>query len=515
MKKFIQKTGNSIHKRITRFWNKPVTTAEPLQTIGYGVTRHDPLVSIICINYNGEKHLSGFFNSLLSQTYKNYELIIVDNNSTDNSDQTILSYTTKFDHFTYVKAHKNLGFAEGNNHAFEHAQGEYIALINNDTRVDQEWLKELVTTLKTDGTCAAATSKTLFWDTFQDITMQSDCTIALNINSLKQSLEYDKYFIRTGRITGHRIISKNKTITLSLPSSSSAVHLELTANKPSPKVTLKIGAGTAFAIPCDCSLELSQYSLSGGKYIINNAGSSADAGMLPIDRGFGEYDTGQYNTPTSLPYFCGCSVLLRRAAILKRKLFVSELFAYYEDSELSRWLTNAGYSIIYNPNSIVYHKHASTSTEGSTLSKLLWKRNHAIFVAGNNLPLIKKSLTDISSAYRNLNNQELSKTLIEYDNALLQRLDTTEQIYEQSNAVGIFNSSWNLMGEREKHAVSLTAELQKKGTVYLIATSDFSIPELAHYCSTDLSPCRKLVISNFNSWHTGIFDNFFTVSDKQ
>ena len=508
MKKIAQKTGNSIRKRINRFRHKILTTPITQQAIDFGITLHDPLVSIICINYNGEKHLCALLDSLLTQTYTHYELIIVDNNSPDNSDSTIQSYARKFTAFKYIRSNKNLGFAEGNNLALEQAQGEYIALLNNDTRADKEWLKELVDTLKNNGRCAAATSKTLFWDTFQEVTIQSNRSFTLNTAALKISLEYKKYFIRTGKPKDTLIYSKGNTMTLSLPSTSTAVHLVLTAKDKSNNITIKIGPAPAFSIPCDYTLELSKYAPANAEYIINNAGSLSDQDLLPIDRGFGEYDSGQYDAATELPYFCGCSVLLRRAAMLQRKLFVAELFAYYEDSELSRWLTSAGYTIIYNPKSVVYHKHASTTSEGSALSKLLWRRNNCLFTSGDNLTLLKKMLTEIGTAYHTIHNPPLHDMLIEFDNTLIDRLNTTELLYEQSTAIGIYNSCWSNYGESVRLGLLKVSELQNKGRVYLVSPQDFSIPELETHFSTKLSRCRKVVISNFDQTHTTLFTLF-------
>ena len=514
--KFLGKTGNSIKKRLKRLRRYTGMSAQNGHTVDFGITQYDPFVSIICVNYNGGNQLSSLFESLLMQTYNNYECIIVDNNSIDHSDQTIRAYETRFNHFKYVKSDKNLGFAEGNNYGFEHAHGEYIALINNDTKVDQEWLRELVNTLKIDGKCAAATSKTLFWETFQDITITSNVDFNLDKKALLNSLAYQKYFIRSGKSEHTLIASKNKTLSISLPASSNAVQLIINATTSSGNATITIGNNnvTTQSIPFAITLNFSQYTTSENKYIINNAGSKADADMRPVDRGLGEYDTGQYNTPASIPYFCGCSVLLRRAAFLERKMFVSEFFAYYEDSELSRWLTQSGCSITYNPKAIVYHKHASTSTEGSTLSKILWKRNNAIFCSGNHLAQIKESLSSIGTSYHNIKDSTLITTLRDYDNSLLERLDKTQQLHEQTTAIGIYNSSWTFLGGGESHALSLASALQNRGPIYLIADSNFNIHDIENYFSINLSNCRKLVIDNFNSTYTKYFDLFINADHR-
>lgn len=102
-----------------------------------------PFVSIITVNYNGKKHLKNFFEYLNKINYPNnkYEVIFADNASIDDSVEYVIN---NFPEVTVIKFNKNYGFAEGNNKTIEYARGEYIALINNDTEVDKEWLMELV-----------------------------------------------------------------------------------------------------------------------------------------------------------------------------------------------------------------------------------------------------------------------------------------------------------------------------------------------------------------------------------
>jgi len=57
---------------------------------------------------------------------------------------------------------------------------------------------------------------------------------------------------------------------------------------------------------------------------VNNAGSSINESGSPYDRGFGEYDLGQFDERAYVQAFCGCSVLIRRSAILERTIFIPE-----------------------------------------------------------------------------------------------------------------------------------------------------------------------------------------------
>ena len=101
----------------------------------------DALVSIIIVNYNGKKWLKNCLDSVLKQTYKNFEVIVVDNASTDGSIEFI---EKKYPPVRLVKLKKNIGFAGGNNIGIEHAKGGLIILLNNDTWLENNFLEKLV-----------------------------------------------------------------------------------------------------------------------------------------------------------------------------------------------------------------------------------------------------------------------------------------------------------------------------------------------------------------------------------
>ena len=100
-------------------------------------------VTIIVLNYNGKEHLKECFESLEKLNYPKdkYEVIMPDNASSDDS----VSYIKEnFPQVRIIEFNENYGFAEGNNKGARMAKGEYIAFLNNDTRVDKNWLNELI-----------------------------------------------------------------------------------------------------------------------------------------------------------------------------------------------------------------------------------------------------------------------------------------------------------------------------------------------------------------------------------
>ena len=90
------------------------------------------LVSIITANYNCEKFIEETIESVLAQTYKNWEMIIVDDVSTDNSVNIIKKYLKQDNRIKLIQLNKNSGAAVARNKAIEVAKGRYIAFLDSD-----------------------------------------------------------------------------------------------------------------------------------------------------------------------------------------------------------------------------------------------------------------------------------------------------------------------------------------------------------------------------------------------
>jgi glycosyltransferase involved in cell wall biosynthesis len=90
------------------------------------------LVSIITANYNCENFIDDTIKSVLKQTYKNWEMIIVDDLSTDNSIKIIENYIKEDNRIKLIKLKENSGAAVARNRAIEEAKGRYIAFLDSD-----------------------------------------------------------------------------------------------------------------------------------------------------------------------------------------------------------------------------------------------------------------------------------------------------------------------------------------------------------------------------------------------
>ncbi len=100
-----------------------------------------PLVSIIVLNYNAGKLLQNCVESIFSSNYKNFEVIIVDNCSTDNSHNECKK---RFDKIRLIKNSQNLGYCEGNNVGIRNASGEYLLILNPDTIVEPNLIEKFL-----------------------------------------------------------------------------------------------------------------------------------------------------------------------------------------------------------------------------------------------------------------------------------------------------------------------------------------------------------------------------------
>lgn len=118
-----------------------------------------PTVSTIIVNWNGRKQLQECLPGLMKQSYKKFEIIVVDNNSSDDSIEFL---SKKFPSVIIKKCSKNFGFAEGCNIGLKKARGKYILLLNNDTIVTKNFLSILVDAIEKNNTIAIVQPKIIF-----------------------------------------------------------------------------------------------------------------------------------------------------------------------------------------------------------------------------------------------------------------------------------------------------------------------------------------------------------------
>lgn len=109
-------------------------------------------------NWDGKDLLNDCLKSLESQTFEGFEIILVDNASSDNSIQYV---ENNFPKVKIIKLDKNYGFAKAINEGVKKSKAEYVVFLNNDTRVDKDWLTNLVECAKSHPEVISVNSKIL------------------------------------------------------------------------------------------------------------------------------------------------------------------------------------------------------------------------------------------------------------------------------------------------------------------------------------------------------------------
>ncbi|MCL4467533.1 MAG: glycosyltransferase family 2 protein [Deltaproteobacteria bacterium] len=102
-------------------------------------------VSFIIPNYNGKEFIHVCIESVLRQSFKDFEVIVVDDHSTDGSAEYIKS---KWHDINVIPLKRNAGFCHAVNAGIDYAHGKYIALINSDIELDSRWLEYMITAIE-------------------------------------------------------------------------------------------------------------------------------------------------------------------------------------------------------------------------------------------------------------------------------------------------------------------------------------------------------------------------------
>lgn len=118
-----------------------------------------PEVSVVIVNHNGKHHLGTCLAGLQAQTGPSFEIILVDNASSDGSVEWVRE---SFPSVMVVAVDSNLGFAAGNNRGATEARGSLLAFLNNDTRVEPGWLMALRHGLESGDRIAMTTSRIVY-----------------------------------------------------------------------------------------------------------------------------------------------------------------------------------------------------------------------------------------------------------------------------------------------------------------------------------------------------------------
>jgi len=362
-------------------------------------------VSVVTVNFNGRRHLEGLLGALQAQTYRDFEVLLVDNASTDGSAELV---ERRFPAVRLLRSEHNLGFTGGNNLGIAEARGEWVALLNNDTLPEPDWLLRLVEAATASPGVAGVGSKILFARPFVPVELAVSTMspagdsrhlgVFVAERSGFEGCDYGKRIFASGFHGGERIgehqgrwTTRQSVVYLPVESLDRPAELvlRLWGGQEAPSVrrlTVSIGEAEVAAHEVgqgwlEVGLTVPAALLGAAGFdVVNNAASFLEPDGRAGDRGIFEPDRGQYDTAEDVAALCGCSMLLSKAALDAVGGFDPDYFMYFEDTELSWRLRDAGYRLRYEPASVVRHFHASASVEWSPLFNFLVSRNRILML---------------------------------------------------------------------------------------------------------------------------------------
>jgi len=213
-----------------------------------------PHVSVIIVSYNSREDLGECIPSLVGQDYSDFDVIVVDNNS---ADETVSFVEKNYPSIRVIRNKENYGPAKGYNMGITASRGKYVVLLNPDTVVEKAWLHELVRVMEADEGVAACQSRVLLY---------------------------------------------------------------------------------------------------GSRTIINTEGNEVNFLGFTWCRNYGQISNHSEVIEETLG-LSACSAILRRNVLEEIGFFDEDFFMYLDDTDLGLRMRLAGYKVVCNPKSIVYHKY--------------------------------------------------------------------------------------------------------------------------------------------------------------
>ncbi len=368
-----------------------------------------PRVRVVILSFDGGQMTIDCLESLMRTEWPadRLEIVMVDNGSLDNITPRVRS---EFPSVRVLEPLANLGFAGGCNlgmlapveNGFE---PDFIALVNNDATVAPNWLAPLVESIGQASDIGAVSAKMVFAPRFtgMEFTVEAPrgaaadeppgvCIASVHFDGKR---DYDRFATDEGVYasmtvdddSGHEIRRWTK------PSGCLRVAWDLDAAITPVTVSLLLYSWSNRDVVFTTDLGVFRFAVTGEPRwveipvgtdsfdVINNVGSNLYAGGFGGDRGFLERDRGQYEEPAEVFAWCGGAVLLRREYLDSVGVFDERFFLYYEDTDLSWRGRLQGWRYVYEPRSVVRHRHAQSSGVGSKIFRFHTERNRLLMLA--------------------------------------------------------------------------------------------------------------------------------------
>lgn len=160
------------------------------------------LVSVITPVYNAERFIKSSIESVLAQTYKNIEIVLVDDCSTDNSAEIIKDCCKKYPNVIYHLQEKNMGAGAARNKALELAQGRYAAFLDSDDMWKPQKIEKQIELMKKTGSPMSYTAIEM---------VDEDGKLVKSKRNIKESCDY-KYLLHNTVIATSSVVADRKQL---------------------------------------------------------------------------------------------------------------------------------------------------------------------------------------------------------------------------------------------------------------------------------------------------------------
>jgi GT2 family glycosyltransferase len=363
-------------------------------------TSRHPRIRVVVVNHNGGDLTISCLQSLLASDWPAdaLDVVMVENGSTDGVAARVAADLPPV---RVIDAGGNLGFGGGCNLALADLAGvDYVALVNNDARVEPGWLAPLVEVLAADPSVGAANPKILFADRFVDVHLASTAEprglgdrrpLGVRVSGARVAGNdvWDDLQLVSGfwglehGFNGEGTFEwTNGDAHLRVPAGSETCELRLASDRD--RTVVATSGAHRTELPVTPEPTWHPVRLDGQAFdVLNNVGSVLLADGHGADRGYLERDEGQFDQVEEVFAWCGAAVLLSKEYLERVGLFESSYFLYYEDFDLS-WRGRAqGWRYYYVPSSVVRHVHSASSVEGSRLFQHYDERNRLLTLTRN------------------------------------------------------------------------------------------------------------------------------------
>ena len=149
-------------------------------------------ISVIVPIYNVEKYLKKCLDSIINQTFKEFEIILVDDGSTDNSEMICKEYRRKDSRIVYLKKN-NGGLSDARNYGLDYANGEYVAFIDSDDYLEKNFLEFLYRAIRTSKSEVAVCGFVIEYEdekNLQDVSLHEDNVTITGKDLLHRVMKY-------------------------------------------------------------------------------------------------------------------------------------------------------------------------------------------------------------------------------------------------------------------------------------------------------------------------------------